>query len=110
VFDFWTNEPVFRMWFEKGFLPAAKAHSDPEFPIFLLLDGHISHDTIESVEVAVEDNVKIGQMGSHQMHRLQPCGVGAFGPSKNNWRVRCDEVLHATRLIFSPVQKSSLAP
>jgi hypothetical protein len=84
------------MWFEKGFIPAAKAYSNPEFPIFLLFDGQISHDTIESVEVAIENNVKIGQMGSHQTHRLQPCDVGAFGPSKNNWRARCDEVLHAT--------------
>ncbi|KAF8132695.1 hypothetical protein K438DRAFT_1787841 [Mycena galopus ATCC 62051] len=38
----------------------------------------------------------IGQMGSHQTHKEQPCDVGAFGPSKNNWRIRCDEVLHET--------------
>ncbi|KAJ7242731.1 hypothetical protein C8J57DRAFT_1367439 [Mycena rebaudengoi] len=36
-------------------------------------------------------------MGSHQTHRLQPCDVGAFGPSKTFWRTRCDEVLLATK-------------
>ncbi|KAJ7458478.1 hypothetical protein FB451DRAFT_1182673 [Mycena latifolia] len=29
-------------------------------------------------------------------HRLQPCDVGAFGPSKTHWRARCDAVLHMT--------------
>ncbi|KAJ7808392.1 hypothetical protein B0H14DRAFT_2608969 [Mycena olivaceomarginata] len=77
----WTNEQFFQIWFKLGFIPGAKAHSDPEFPIFLLLDGHLSHDTVESVDDAIENN---------------PCDVGAFGPSKGNWRARCDEILQET--------------
>jgi hypothetical protein len=92
----WTNEQFFQTWFRLSFIPGAKAHSDPEFPIFLLLDGHLSHDTVESVDDAIENKIKIGLMGSHQTHRLQPCDVGAFGPSKGNWRARRDEILQET--------------
>ncbi|KAJ7462594.1 hypothetical protein FB451DRAFT_1043719, partial [Mycena latifolia] len=28
----WTNDPSFALWFQKGFIPAAVAHSDPTFP------------------------------------------------------------------------------
>ncbi|KAJ6489381.1 DDE superfamily endonuclease-domain-containing protein [Mycena vulgaris] len=92
----WTTDAAFLLWFQKGFTPAALAHSDPDFPIFLLDDGRKSHDQIDVIDFAIEKDIRIGMMGSHQTHRLQPCDVGAFGPSKTHWRARCDEVLHTT--------------
>ncbi|KAJ7828694.1 hypothetical protein B0H14DRAFT_3718637, partial [Mycena olivaceomarginata] len=59
-------------------------------------DGHNSHDTVESVDIAIANNVRIGQMDSHQTHNAQPCDVSAFGPSKGNWGARCDEIVRLT--------------
>ncbi|KAJ7433929.1 hypothetical protein FB451DRAFT_975747, partial [Mycena latifolia] len=59
-------------------------------------DGHISHEQVEVIDLAIANNIKVGVMGSHQTHRLQLCNVGAFGPSKTHWCARCDAVLHMT--------------
>ncbi|EEB98678.1 hypothetical protein MPER_01774, partial [Moniliophthora perniciosa FA553] len=32
----WTNNEVYAAWFEKCFVPQAKAHADPTFPIVLI--------------------------------------------------------------------------
>ncbi|KAJ7623778.1 hypothetical protein FB45DRAFT_1006077 [Roridomyces roridus] len=92
----WTNADLYHSWLTKGFIPAAQAHGNSNFPIFLMQGGHTSHTGVNSVDAAIENNIKIDQMGSHQTHQLQPCDVGGFGPAKILYRKRCDDIVILT--------------
>ncbi|KZV68422.1 DDE-domain-containing protein [Peniophora sp. CONT] len=92
----WTNNELCRMWFDRDFLPGARAHADLEGEgpdgkkkkILLIWDGHNSHSVFELAKHAYENDVIIFQLPPHTTHRLQPCDVGAFAPLKAAWQAR----------------------
>lgn len=92
----WTNNDVCRTWFLQQFLPQAKAHSDPEFPIVLLHNGHGSHLTVNMIDPAMVENTELVCLPEHTTHRLQPCDVGVFGPLKKECNKRVDTYLTHT--------------
>ena len=92
----WTNNDVCKAWFLKQFLPHAKKHSDPDFPIVLLHDGHGSHLTVDMIDPAMVENTELVCLPEHTTHRLQPCDVGAFGPLKREWNKRVEAYLART--------------
>ena len=96
---------ICKEWFNKNFVPAAKAHADPTKPILLIYDGHGSHSTLEMIDSALENNIILYLLPPHTTHHLQPCDVGAFGPLKRAWHARCDEIYEKTG---QPMQASDV--
>lgn len=101
----WTDSNICYGWFEKSFVPAATAHSDPSQPIVLLYDGHNSHTSLEMIDLAIQNNIILFELPSHTTHRLQPCDVRAFGPLKREWNKHSQAVLDETG---EPLKKANV--
>jgi hypothetical protein len=92
----WTDDFLCLEWFKKSFIPQAKAHADPNFPIILILDGHGSHVAVKMIETAIDYNIHLFCLPPHTTHRLQPLDVGVFGPLQRAWVERCGMVAEET--------------
>ena len=81
--------------------------------VLLLVDGHTSHETMESIEFCVEAKIEMFELPPHMTHCLQPLDVGYYGPLKVNWNDAQKDYLakpnnkgkHVTRLEFGPLCK-----
>lgn len=51
-------------------------------PLFLLLDNHVSHCSLEAITFARANGIHMLSFPPHCSHRLQPLDVSVFGP----WR------------------------
>ena len=58
----------------------------------LIVDGHDSHNFLELIDVAIENNVHIIELPAHTSHWLQPCDRTVFGPFKNAYRKACEDL------------------
>ena len=85
----WTNNYIAAKWFERCFLPQAKARNSSGKTILLIYDGHKSHETIELREAAEQHDIQLYRLPAHTSHRLQPLDVGVFGPLQRAWQKRC---------------------
>ncbi|KAH8994810.1 DDE superfamily endonuclease-domain-containing protein [Lactarius akahatsu] len=92
----WTSDYIGLQWFEKLFIPQAKARNITGKPILLIYDGHHSHESIELCEAAVKANIDLFALPPHTSHRLQPLDVGVFGPLQRAWQKQCSVVLDET--------------
>jgi len=70
----WVTTTVFHAWFVK-FLAETKSVC----PLILLLDGHTTHTSIKTTELARKENVSIS---AHCTDLLQPLDVSCFAPLK----------------------------
>jgi len=84
----WTKQGIALLWFKNSFLP----NIGKERPQILVLDGHDSHNFLELIDAAIENNVHIIELPAHTLHWLQPCDRTLFGPFKNAYRKACDEL------------------
>jgi hypothetical protein len=84
----WTSNYITEQWFEKCFIPQAKARNASGKPMLLISDGHRSHETIELREAALRDNIHLYCIPPHTSHRLQTLDVGVFGPLQRAWQKR----------------------
>ena len=75
----WMTSKVFLEWFQKF------ARSVTQRPLLLLLDGHVSHVSMEVISTAVEKNIIIVKLPPHATDVLQPLDVTCFGPLKQKW-------------------------
>lgn len=66
----WTSSEVCLRWFVKNFIPAAKAHGNPDKPILLIYNGHFSHVSIKMINATMENNIILYELLSHTTHRL----------------------------------------
>ena len=83
----WMTTKIFQSWFPR-FLKAVE-----ERPLLLILDGHLTHVSIEIIEMARESDVTIVKLPPHVTDKLQPLDVSCFGPLKRLWeRVLNDHV------------------
>ncbi len=57
-----------------------------EGPKLLIFDGHLSHITLEIVELARTNDIHIIVLPPHSTHFLQPLDVAVFKPVKTEWR------------------------
>jgi hypothetical protein len=83
----WMNSDVFLDWFINVFIPGANEYRPDGYngPIFLILDGHISHTTFDVIKTAKDNNVVMIRLPSHSTHILQPLDLCVFGPLKKFW-------------------------
>ena len=50
----------------------------PTRPVLLIQDGHVSHMSVELIELARANNIHLSCLPSHTTHILQPLDVGVF--------------------------------
>ena len=92
----WTSDSLCEQWFEKSFIPQAKARNTSGKPILLIFDGHRSHITNNMIELAVKNKIELFCLPPHTTHKLQPLDVGVFGPLQREWAKQCDLYLSTT--------------
>ena len=75
----WMTSEVFFEWFQ------AFCENVTQRPLLLLLDGFLSHVSIEVIELAIKENVIILKFPAHVTDVLQPLDVSCFVPLKKKW-------------------------
>jgi hypothetical protein len=80
----------------------------------LIIDGHESHNSLQSVEFCKENNIITLCMPSHSSHLLQPLDVGCFAPLKQAYGRQIEDLIrnhinHVTKLEFLPAFKAAFA-
>ena len=59
-------------------------------PGVLLMDNHISHLSIDAIDMAKENGLRLLTFPPHCSHKLQPLDVGVYGPFKRYYSCLCD--------------------
>jgi len=59
-------------------------------PAVLVMDNHIRHLSVETVNLARENGVTIVTFPPHCSHRLQPLDVSVYGPFKSYYNSACN--------------------
>ena len=80
-------------WLKRVFDPQTKEQANGR-PRVLICDGFGTHETLETLQFCLENNVILCRLPSHTSHKLQPCDVGAFASLKTAYR---DEVERLNR-------------
>ncbi|CAC5424929.1 unnamed protein product [Mytilus coruscus] len=78
----WTKQGLAELWFTSLFLPSI----GPARPQVLIFDGHNSHNHVELLGIARQNNVEFVELPAHTSHWLQPLDRTYFGPLKTIWR------------------------
>ncbi|CAF1402456.1 unnamed protein product [Didymodactylos carnosus] len=78
----WIQEDVFYEWLKCMFIPYTD--KTPK-PILLLLDGHGSHHSVRTVELAIENHIVLLCLPANSTHILQPLHVVFFKPIKQKY-------------------------
>ncbi|XP_053951237.1 uncharacterized protein LOC128858766 [Anastrepha ludens] len=82
----WMCQPEFVRYIRHFimFLKPSKDH-----PVLLLMDNHVSHMSVEALDIAAANGVHILSFPPHCSHRLQPLDVSVFGPVKTYYKSQC---------------------
>ena len=75
----WMTTAVFNDWFIE-FSKEVK-----ERPLLLIYDGHLSHVSINVIEMAISEDITIVKFPPHVTDKLQPLDVTCFSPLKRKW-------------------------
>ena len=75
--------PTFIELFRNVFIESTK---NLEGDNLLIIDGHSSDLTLESIDFARENNILILYLPAHTTHFLQPLDVGVFRTVKLEWK------------------------
>lgn len=55
-------------------------------PVLMVFDGHMSHISLQTVELAIQNKITILCLPAHCSHLLQPLDIGIFRQVKTTWR------------------------
>ena len=86
----WIDTALFNKWFDH-FLQFAKPSVDD--PRLLLLDGHVSHKSLQLVESARRNGVILICFPPHTTHALQPLDCVFYGPLKRYYNEACENFM-----------------
>ena len=81
----WMTTVIFQEWFYK-FCTLVK-----ERPLLLLLDGHVTHLDMGTIQHAKDNEVTIIKLPPHTTDVLQPLDVTCFKSLKNEWNIKLTE-------------------
>ncbi|XP_068217852.1 uncharacterized protein [Palaemon carinicauda] len=87
----WMTTPIFEDIF-KYFVDETKERR----PLLLILDGHTSHTSIATVELAKKENISILKIPAHCTDLLQPLDVTCFAPLKNYYQYALNDLVNNT--------------
>ncbi|KAK3796229.1 hypothetical protein RRG08_006799 [Elysia crispata] len=74
----WMDTACFNDWFQNHFVTSLSQ----ERPVILIFDGHASPLSIQTVQLALKEQVIIFKLPSNSTHLLQPLDVGVYGHVK----------------------------
>ena len=80
----WINQNIYAKWFQYFLV-----NIPPMWPVLLILDGHSSHITIETIELARSQDVHLLCLPSHSTHILNPLDIGVFKSFKSFFSKAC---------------------
>ncbi|XP_074648320.1 uncharacterized protein LOC141903866 isoform X2 [Tubulanus polymorphus] len=83
----WTKQGIATLWFRESFLPAIGQTR----PQILISDGHNSHNFLELVELARQNEITLVELPEHTSHWLQPLDRTCFKTLKSSWNRLCQE-------------------
>lgn len=86
----WMTTTIFHTWMEK-FCKDVKTR-----PILLLFDGHLTHTSLETIELAETENITLLKLPAHTTDLLQPLDVACFAPLKSHYEKELTARVHAT--------------
>jgi len=85
----WIDRQIFLQWL-RHFI--AFIHPTMDNKVILVMDGHMSHKSIEAIKMAC-NGVVILRLPPHTTHNLQPLDRTFFGPLKMNYNLECDKFM-----------------
>ena len=86
------DSDLFYTWFVKFV-----ANIPPRRPVLLILDGHASHLSRETLLLAKENKVHFLVLPPHTTHIFQPWDVGDFGPLKKAFSEACTKLMRRNK-------------
>ncbi|CAF1329785.1 unnamed protein product [Didymodactylos carnosus] len=89
----WMQERSFYEWFKNLFIP----QTAPSKPILFILDGHKSHHSVRTVELAIVNDILLLCIPPDSTHVLQPLNVTFFKPIKQKYREILSEYYRTSR-------------
>ncbi|MES9883347.1 MAG: helix-turn-helix domain-containing protein [Sedimenticola sp.] len=98
----WMDDILGVSWFEEVFL----THCGTKRPQLLILDSHHSHETVEILEKAQENNIMVLALPPHTTHYLCPLDRAVFGPLQRHYNTVCSE--HMAEDLTNVIDKQSL--
>jgi hypothetical protein len=91
----WMTTEKFEAWMAEAFVPHIKQQREkfemPQQTALLTLDGHVSHESLHTLEYAKANNIIILCLPAHATHILQPLDVSFFRSLKHNWDLMCED-------------------
>ena len=81
----WMFDINFEGWIERIFVPYVRANCHG-LPVLLSYDGHNSHITYRTIELARANNITILCLPPNTSHATQPLDVGVFRSLKVEWK------------------------
>ena len=86
----WMTTAIFHEWF-LAFTETQKVR-----PILLIFDGHMTHLSARTVELAIKENVSLVKLPAHCTDVLQPLDVSCFNPLKSHYETLLTKHVHDT--------------
>ena len=86
----WMTAKIFEDWFA-SFTKAVKTR-----PILLLFDGHMTHLSAKTIELAVAEDISLVKLPIYCTDILQPLDVSCFNPLKSHYEKSLTEFVHRT--------------
>jgi len=74
----WAKQGTALLWFTKSFLPSTGTDRQQ----VIIMDGHDSHNFIELLDAALDNQIHTVELQAHTSNWLQPCDRTVFGPFK----------------------------
>lgn len=103
----WMNSDTFSAWIQEVFLPHINRVRRPGEKVLLLLDGHKSHESLEALEFARQNDIEIFCLPPNMTHLIQPLDVSVFKPLKEHWRQVARKHCQSAMNQFNAVSKAA---
>ncbi len=78
-------------WLKRVFDPQTREHANGQ-PRVLICDGFGTHETLETLEFCLGNDIILCRIPSHTSHKVQPCDVGPFAPLKTAYRDQVEQL------------------
>ena len=86
----WIDQGLFRKWLEHFIHTVKPSTGDPHI---LFLDGHVSHKSLEVIDLARKNGITLICFPPHTTHVLQPLDRVFYGPLKTHYNRACESFM-----------------
>ena len=86
----WTDNELGMHYLIDHFIPLASKISNRKFPLFFILDGHVSHMNWRFLSYCLKSKIHVRSLPPHSTHLLQPLDVGVFAALQKSYAKEVD--------------------